>query len=144
MNKKEIILAAMASSKDVDYSPVQIQKLLFLLDKKLPSYLDGPHFSFVPYDYGPFSIEIYQLMDEFDSSGEVNILPSVTAGIKKFRLTSAGQQAGEKLLENLDPKISEYMGKLSEFVRSLSFAELVSTIYNEYPEMKKNSVFRGK
>jgi hypothetical protein len=32
---------------------------------------------------------------------------------------------------------------LSEFVRKLSFSELVSAIYKEYPEMKKYSIFRG-
>lgn len=136
-----MILAAMASSKKTDYTPVQIQKLLFLLDKKIPD-LGSPHFNFMPYDYGPFSVEIYQLLEDFDNTGEVNILRSVTSGIKKFRLTLAGQQAGEKLLVSLDPKTRDYMAKLSDFVKSLSFAELVSTIYNEYPEMKKHSVFR--
>jgi hypothetical protein len=142
MDKKEIILAAMASSSGADYSPVQIQKLLFLLDKKIPTYLNGPHFKFVPYAYGPFAIEIYQLLDGFDNSGEVNILHSLASGIRKYRLTKTGQQEGEKLLGKLDSKIRDYMAKLSVFVRSLSFAELVSSIYNEYPEMKKNSVFR--
>lgn len=142
MNKKEIVLAVMASVKDAAYSPVQIQKLLFLADKKIPKHLGGPHFNFLPYDYGPFDKEIYQIIDEYEKTGELNILGCSTSSIRKFRLTSRGQQLGDQLLSALDANVRTYLSKLSEFVRSLSFAELVSSIYNEYPEMKRNSVFR--
>lgn len=142
MNKREIILTVMASVKDAVYSPVQIQKLLFLVDKKIPGHVNGPHFNFSPYDYGPFDKEIYQIIDEYEKTGEINVLGCSTSSIRKFRLTSSGQQLGDQLLSTLDPNVQTYLSKLSEFVRSLSFAELVSSIYNEYPEMKRNSVFR--
>jgi len=36
----------------------------------------------------------------------------------------------------------DYIGRVSQFVRSLPFAELVSAIYTAYPEMRQNSVFQ--
>lgn len=35
-----------------------------------------------------------------------------------------------------------YIGKVSTFVRTRSFNDLVSAIYKAFPEMKANSIFR--
>ena len=60
----DIVLAALAASKGAAHSPVQIQKLLFLLDRKLADRLEGPHFNFVAHNYGPFDRAIYDQLEE--------------------------------------------------------------------------------
>ena len=142
MNKKEMILTALAASSGAVHTPVQIQKLLFLLDRRTAAYLGGPFFQFVPYDYGPFDKEIYGLLDGLSGEGLVEIISQLGIPWKKYRLTPIGQQAGNDALSRLDDQVSDYIRKLSDFVRSLSFTDLLSTIYREYPEMKANSVFR--
>ena len=67
MDQKNIILASMAASDGATHTPVQIQKLLFLIDKKLSDELGGPFFNFIAYDYGPFDKEIYKLLEELAS-----------------------------------------------------------------------------
>jgi hypothetical protein len=42
----------------------------------------------------------------------------------------------------LAPPTREYIASVASWVRQLSFQQLVASIYNKYPEMKANSVFR--
>jgi len=143
MRKKEIILAVLAAAKGAIHTPIQIQKLLFLIDKKIPNLINGPYFNFMPYSYGPFDIEIYNLLEELAQEEDVEIISTPNLRWSKYKLTINGQKEGERILNTLNKKVVEYIETLSFFVRSLSFAELVSTIYKEFPEMKENSIFEG-
>ena len=53
-NEENLVLAALAAGgENATFSPVQVQKLLFVLDREASPHIDGPHFNFIPYDYGP-------------------------------------------------------------------------------------------
>lgn len=140
MDKSRLVLAALAASNGDSHSPVQVQKLLFLIDKEIPEYTEGPHFNFLPYDYGPFDKDVYRTLDLLAFVGLVETEES-GRGWKRYRLTPDGQQHGEKVLADLPANARQYVEDASKFVRSLSFADLVSAIYQAYPEMKVNSVF---
>jgi uncharacterized phage-associated protein len=142
MDKKDIILIALASGKDVVFSPVQIQKLLFLIDKTIPNLQGSPFFNFVPYDFGPFDKEIYWTLEELKSSGDVVIDYNPAYRMRRYKATEQGYARGEKLINSLNGSIGEYIKRLSSFVRSLSFGQLISAIYRSYPEMKSNSIFK--
>ena len=73
MTKREVVLAALAPAQGKQHSPVQVQKLLFLLDREASELLGGPHFNFVPYNYGPFDKEVYQVLNELDFNELVTI-----------------------------------------------------------------------
>jgi uncharacterized protein YwgA len=141
MDRREIILAAFAPANGSSHTPVQVQKLLFLIDKAIPNLVGGPHYDFRPYNYGPFDGSIYDELLELESDGYVEIAPERTWS--SYRLTEEGQHAGNALLSNLDTKAQEFIRTASRFVRELSFRQLVSAIYKAYPEMKANSVFQG-
>lgn len=140
MNKEEVILAAMSPAKGAPFSPVQIQKLLFLIDRNIAEYVGGPHFNFQPYSYGPFDKEVYMTLEILADKGEVFI--DTDGRYRKYRLTVTGQQRGEQIFASLPPNIQEYLTELSGFVRGLTFTQLVAAIYKEYPEMRRNSVFQ--
>lgn len=142
MDQRDIILAVMATSGGAVYTPVQIQKLLFLLDKKVPRHTGGPHFDFAPDAYGPFDSDVYFRLTELESEGLVEITPVRDARSRLYRLTPSGKAEGDTILNGLVPDLAKYIVTLSEWVRSLSFAKLVSAIYREFPGMKANSVFR--
>jgi len=141
MTKKEIVLAALAPAKGSRHTPVQVQKLLFIIDKEIPALVNGPYFNFQPYNYGPFDKAVYDELIELASEGYVETIPENTW--LSYRLTQTGQGEGDRLLGSLHADAQEYIGKASEFIRSLSFLQLVSAIYKAYPEMQVNSVFRG-
>ena len=43
----------------VPFHRFQVQKLFFLLDMNIAKQTAGPHFTFEPYDYGPFDKQVY-------------------------------------------------------------------------------------
>jgi len=120
MNKKEIILAAFA---------------------EIPSLVEGPHFDFQPYNYGPFDKNIYAELMGLFSEGCVDVIPENTW--LSYRLTEKGQELADKILGSFQEKAQKYIKVISEFVRSLPFEQLVTAIYKAYPEMKENSVFQS-
>lgn len=140
MDRNEFVLAVMASCPDATYNPVQVQKLFFLIDKKIPKLVGGPHFKFAPYHYGPFDCTVYSALEVLSTDGSIAI--EGAGGSRTYTTTKRGQKKGEDLIDKLPDKAREYIKKLSEFVRSLSFNELVSAIYQAYPDMRANSVFR--
>jgi uncharacterized protein len=141
MNRNELVLAVLAAGNGAIHTPVQIQKLFFLIDRKLAG-IGGPFFNFIPYDYGPFDKDVYRAVEALSEGGDAEIIRNPCLSLNEYRLTPEGQKKGELILNSLDSNNSDFIKRLSEFVRSLSFAELVSAIYQAYPEMKANSVFK--
>lgn len=143
MNQEKFALIALAAGGKAPHSPVQIQKLLFLLERKAGKIFDGPQFNFRPYAYGPFDKDVYLVLDRLSERGlvEISCLPLEKG--RQYKLTAEGQIEGSKMLERLPSQYRKFVVTLSNFVRSLTFSQLVSAIYREYPEMKANSIFNG-
>ena len=142
MCKDDIILAALAAGETVTYEPVQVQKLLFLIDRRVAAQCGGPFFTFEPYDYGPFDPSLYAHLEQLSHEGLVDIVRQPGLRWNKYRLTPAGLKRGKQALCTLDKTVAVFIERLNDFVRSLSFAELVGAIYRAYPEMRVNSVFK--
>lgn len=142
MDRQSLMLAALAASDGAIHSPVQVQKLFFLLERGIPTYTGGPHFHFVAYDYGPFDLEVYDELGRLEQRGLVSIEQQPSTRWKSYRLTPQGQHIGEKRLAEIAAPAAMYIREVSKWVRSLSFAQLVSAIYKAYPEMQVTSVFR--
>ena len=140
MDKKGIILAGMSAAGGSQHSPVQVQKLFFLIDRKIGDLVGGPFFEFEPYGYGPFDQTVYDVLAELASAGHVDRVH--TGRWTDYRLTPTGQQRGEKLLEWLSEKAQSFIKRASKVVHALTFTQLVTAIYKEYPEMRANSVFQ--
>lgn len=132
MTKKDIILYVLSIASDNTLSPVQIQKLLFLIDKECNI---GKHFfKFVAYDYGPFDKTIYNELDELVKSDDVDVL--ISHGVRQYKLIN------HKITQlEFTDDVSEKIKQLCEFVKSCSFKELLVDIYKKYPEMAKNTAF---
>lgn len=134
------MLAALAADPG-EWTPVQVQKMFFLLEQRA-AHVVGRHWSFKPYDYGPFDAGVYRELERLGERGLVVISPD-GQGSRRYRLTEPGRAEGARVLASLAPSTAEYIGRLAAWVRSLSFAQLVSAIYRDFPEMKVNSVFNG-
>jgi hypothetical protein len=142
MNPSEILLAGLAAGgENATYTPVQVQKLFFLLDREASTSLGGPFFNFVPYDYGPFDQAVYSGLDAL---ARQNLASVQNVGrYRVYGLSQEGQVEGRRLLEALQPAARDYVTNVARWVRQLSFQQLVASIYKKYPDMKANSVFRG-
>lgn len=141
MNQHDIILLGLSYNKKHRYSPVQLQKLFFLIDRLLAKELGGPFFDFQPYHYGPFDKRVYNELTVLSFQGLVDSSSPHQSSFRTFSLTEAGYQYGVELQRALDPVTSDTIARLNSFVTSLSFSELVQAVYKEFPEMKSNSIF---
>jgi len=141
LSREDVVLAALAPANGGAHTPVQVQKILFLLDENLPAELKGPHFRFEPYHYGPFDKGVYNTLDELSRRGLVQVVFG-SGNWREYRLTPEGQAQGNAVLDGLEPRAASYIRRLSDFVRKLSFSQLVSAVYKAYPQMRARSVFQ--
>lgn len=142
MDRQHIILAALAAAgENATFSPVQVQKLFFLIDREASQLVGGPHFNFSAYDYGPFDRAVYDELDRLSIDGFMEIQSS--GRYRKYVLTPKGYEAGVTRLQELPPKAYSFVRRAAKWVRELSFQQLVAAIYKRYPDMKVNSIFRG-
>jgi hypothetical protein len=142
VNRREFALASLAAgAKGRPLTPVQLQKFLFILDRNIGSRVRGSGFAFRAYHYGPFDSSVYTTLQSLRDEGLAEISQSPGA-YRMYGLTEAGQAAGDAIVAQLDRRVTEHMAAVGEFVRSQSFASLVSSIYKAYPDMKVNSVFQ--
>ena len=142
MNKSDWILAAMAAAEGDPWSPVQIQKALFLVSENIPEVKDKELFHFKPYHYGPFDAAIFELIEMMEKDGLTDT--SYAFPVRKFNLVRKGHKKGKKLLDQLDDRTADYIRRVADYVHRLSFNQLVRAIYKEYPEMAQNSVFSNR
>jgi hypothetical protein len=143
MDRRELVLAVLASSEGRPYTPAQLQKAVFLVTRNMGRLVDGPAFNFVPYDYGPFDSNVYAEAEALRQAGAVAIAPSGVGRWNTYAATEAGAARGKALLAQLDGPAQQYLREVSNWVRAQSFSSLVKAIYDAYPEMRANSIFRG-
>lgn len=144
MNRQDLLLAMLACSDGRPYSPVQIQKAMFLVSKNMPSLVDdGPGFHFEPYDYGPFDASVYSEASALQLNGYASISPSGMGRWNTYAASDAGLIRGRQIIGTMSDQTQKYLSDVSDWVRSQSFSSLVKSIYDAYPEMRENSIFRG-
>jgi hypothetical protein len=95
----------------------------------------------VPYDYGPFDSKLYIALDTASSDGLVEI--NRAARVRTYSLTPNGFARGSAALSAIPAPARTFVKDAASWVNSLSFSQLVSAIYQQYPDMKAKSVFRG-
>ena len=141
LSRRPIVLAALAAAgENATFTPAQVQKLFFLIDREASHLVDGPHFAFRPYDYGPFDSAVYVQLDILEREGFVSI---VAGRYRFYMLTAIGFVEGQQILRALPPSTRDFIEQTARWVRGLNFQQLVSAIYRRYPDMKANSIFQG-
>ncbi len=142
MERHELLLAGLAAGgENATFTPVQVQKLFFLIDREAASLINGPYFNFEPYDYGPFDRAVYAGLDALAAFNLVEI--HSTGRYRRYALSQTGFQEGNRVLSDLPENAKSYITSVAEWVRKLTFEQLVASIYKRYPDMKAKSVFRG-
>lgn len=142
MHRHDLTLLMLAAAGGQHYTPVQIQKAMFLLDRQMPDVFDTTsRFAFRPYDYGPFDPNVYVEIERLQVEGLAEIAVNPARAMKLYAATAQGLEAAESLRSRLLPAQVAFIREVSDFVRRLSFSELVSAIYEAYPDMRQNSIF---
>ena len=138
-----VTLVVLALADGGDFTPVQIQKALFLASEEVPDAFELlSRFNFQPYDYGPFDSAVYSEIERLEQNGLAEIAYAPNGRWRLYRATEEGIERAQNLYAALTAQQVELLKRIVRLVRTLSFNELVSAIYRSYPRMRERSVFR--
>jgi uncharacterized protein YwgA len=143
MDRQDWLLAVIAAAGEVGLSPVQLQKGMFLLGREKPDEVALDYYVFEPYDYGPFSAQIYADAEALSWKGLVAIDNPFSRGWRRYAATKAGFEMAADLLSKMPNPASEYIAHTVQWIRAQSFPDLIRSIYEKYPEYREKSVFKG-
>ena len=140
IDRQKMIIAAMASGGEgAIFSPVQIQKMFFLIDREATKFVGGPYFNFEAYDYGPYDSEVYVELSQLKDQGLANIRRD--SHYNNYSLTAEGFKQGKEVLEDSLKGASSALQKIATWILQRNFQQIVTAIYTAYPEMKEKSIF---
>lgn len=141
MNRADWPLLVIAAAGADGLEPVHLQKTLFLINRQADELEINEVYEFKPYDYGPFSVDIYRDVDQLVDDGMVAI--GYQDRVRRYRLTEAGRARADQLREHLSPPQRDFTERVVGWASTLTFRQLVQAIYQEFPEYRANSIFRA-
>ena len=135
MEKRDWLLLFIGEAME----PIQIQKTLFkfAMESGIPK---KERYEFIPYNWGPCSMEIYDDLGQLRDENLVEFVPS-GQGWNIYHLTKDGEEKAEDLRKSASAKMLKKFSSIRDYVVSRDFETLLSDIYNDYPEFAKESLF---
>ncbi len=137
--KQQTLLAFLAASPDDAVDAVRIMKGIFLLSQKArPETLPAEErYEFEPYHYGPCSFAIYDDLRAFESFGLIKTTNKIGESWQRYQVTSQGIETARS--SELSPRLWKYIQKLNNYVRSLSFSELLKKFIVNFLNMQRRA-----
>ncbi|ELZ05374.1 hypothetical protein C482_02451 [Natrialba chahannaoensis JCM 10990] len=151
MDRKTLPAALLyANEQEHIVGRTRLQKLVFLIemafqeeDGSLP--LSPDSYNFEPYDYGPFSKELY---DDIDSLKKQDLIREISEEYKEgeVRYVYEIEDQGKQLVENnLDKEEMRAVLRLSSNFKGTfnddSLPDLIKEVYSRYPKFAENSIY---
>jgi len=120
--------------------PIQIQKALFKFAMESRA-SNTELYSFIPYNWGPCSMEIYDDLSVLRNENLVEFAPS-GQGWNIYHLTKKGEKKAEDLRKSANHTLIKKMNSAREYVVNRDFETLLSDIYDDYPDYAEESLFK--
>ena len=140
LERIDILLSIIVAAQGDAVSPVQLQKVAFLVGQECQNDVPSDYYQFVPYDYGPYCKDINIDVEELERRGHISVSSSPPGTRKEYRATFRSSRID---FSHIPASVAEYTEKAVEWMKPLSFGELVSAIYKAYPAYSANSIFVG-
>jgi uncharacterized protein len=142
LNKRDWNLLVVDSAGGDFISPLQLQKALFLIGKNISPRIGSDFYDFKPYNYGPFSLDIYKDIESLISDGDCKAHSKTGQSWTEFHITEQGRKKAEALYAQLPQRDLEYVRELVSWINKLTFKQLLGYIYKNYPEFATKSIFK--
>lgn len=151
MHRKLLPLALMYAN---DRQPIEgrtrLQKMVFLLQKELEKSdrkgVMGERYEFIPYDYGPFSKELYDDLDELiDDQFVDDEEEELQSG--KVKYIYEIEEEGQELVNSQSVEweevraVLEFAREIKEEYNEMLLSELIELVYSDYPDYAEKSVY---
>lgn len=153
ISKKELLLLHLlgAREKETVSGITRLQKLVFLAqqgglkDDPIPEHDTEEKFRYKSFDYGPFSKELYDYLDQLVDDGLIDRRKVETSSGKE-RYDYSLSPKGEEILSSTPEALAENDLKVIKGVKILynetPLFELIDRVYADYPEYAKDSVLK--
>ena len=143
IERKSWALLVIALAKGVGVTPVQLQKTLFLLGQKYLNVVGSDYYNFKPYDYGPFSVDVYCDLEELQKDGLIIAYPSPSGRWNMYGVTKKGQISAEEIEKELDSDAISFIREKINHFQTITFKEILKEVYIEFPKYAEKSVFQN-
>ncbi len=107
----------------------------------MPVEMGTNFYTFEPYNYGPFSKQVYVDADELQAEGLVARVAHQGGDWEDYAATQEGVKKAGELSKNISQKAVQYLQNLVKWSAQQSFPDLVRWVYANYPSYKANSLF---
>ncbi|HTE13825.1 MAG TPA: hypothetical protein VK642_01990 [Burkholderiales bacterium] len=137
MSPKDWVLLVIALSPDRALQPLQLQKALYLIGKKLsPKALQsGRFYKFEAHDYGTFALDAHSDTEKMVAAGLLWISQELWPS-RQYLITPKGQDKADILISRLDSEITSYVKRSLEWITSLTLDKLRRKDVASYPSIK--------
>ncbi len=141
VNPKLLPLAVLYADGQQVEGITRMQKLVFLAERELRDLDEEEFYDFEPYDYGPFSKELYADIESLAEEGYVEEEEVETPGGKTKQVYDISNK-GKALFNHLQDETNLAMDNIEELKdqhNDKPLLQLIKHVYLEYPEMAVNS-----
>lgn len=143
----------------------RLDKLIFLLEQETSLCKYMKDFNFEPYNFGPYSAEVFDSLQALASAGLVKISSKhgeyldeadrfqveLQAGDDSdspkttivYSLTSEGKRVASELFKRLNNQEKEELTSIKKKFNSISLMELLKYVYEKYPRLTVKSVIKN-
>lgn len=121
---------------------LRMQKAVFILQMAGPEAWSDA-FTFVPWDWGPFSRDLANELLVLQQQGLMETEPVEWRRYPRYKTTPEGEAIAQKVASSLDEKQRAFIQKVRRYVTSRSFSQLLREVYSRFPEFAVNSRFQG-
>lgn len=135
-SKACVLIAIVAAAGDTGLDRAQLQKSVFLVGEEFNEKFPLDFYQFQPYMYGPFAQEVYSDIERLYDGMVVETFTG-RRGRPFYRLAPGASTGLCSLPEELESGVRQIV----EWVKGMSFKELVRAVYYLYPDQQLNSVF---
>jgi uncharacterized protein len=140
--KRDWLLLAVDAAKPKALTPIQLQKALFLIGQRMPEAGGAGFYKFVPHNFGPFSKQIYDDIEDLKNEGLVDEIAVSGQNWPEYRISVIGTERAQQVTKSIPPDALQYLEQLVNWVEAQSFKDLLQAVYKEYPTFAQKSVFQ--
>lgn len=137
--RRDWVLIALA---EAPLDRIHLMKALFLLAARTESQIPG-FFTFRPYMYGPYSFDLYGVLENLETDGLVTQSADVDRW-SDYYLTNQGREEAARARLEISPDLARKLEDIVREIQPLSFKSLLAKVYTEAPEYAKNSVVKSR
>jgi uncharacterized protein YwgA len=131
------LLLAYADEEAPIEGRTRLQKMVFRVQQEHPGAVGAGGFPFEPYDYGPYSPELAEMISDLIEAGELSetqrTLEDGERVKYKYELKPDGRERVEETLRDGESELLQHIERIKQQYNQMALPDVLDEIYSEYP-----------